>query len=131
MEQGNLIDTNTLIYFLNAQLPEKGHLILQEVFEKGASVSFISQIELLCFPSITDEQTGKILQLLSLVTIYNVDALIIEKTIAIRKASKLKLPDALIAAIALTNHCRIITRNSKDFSKVPDLIVLNPFEIEA
>jgi toxin FitB len=54
---------------------------------------------------------------------------IVDKTIEIPKNHKMNLPDAIIAATALTNDCMIISRNSKDFSKIPKLIVINPYEL--
>lgn len=37
------------------------------------------------------------------------------------------MADALIASIALANHLTVVTRNTKDFTHIDDLIVLNPF----
>ena len=35
--------------------------------------------------------------------------------------------DAMIAAIALTNKCTLVTRNTKDFEGISDLRVINPW----
>jgi len=45
-----------------------------------------------------------------------------------RQLTKLKLPDAIIAATALHLGMPLMTRNVKDFQKVPDLDLFNPFE---
>ena len=42
---------------------------------------------------------------------------------------KIKLPDAIIASTALANNFILITRNSKDFDKLENLKILNPYEI--
>jgi len=39
----------------------------------------------------------------------------------------MKLPDAVIAATALTHECTLVTRNESDFSGVCALEVVNPF----
>ncbi len=52
---------------------------------------------------------------------------IIDKTIDIRIANKLKTPDAIIAATALVYQMVLITRNIADFQKVSGLTVINPF----
>ena len=46
---------------------------------------------------------------------------IAEKTIQLRKANKIKLPDAVIAATALVHHLTLITRNTKDFKNIKNL----------
>ncbi len=42
----------------------------------------------------------------------------------------MKLPDAVIAATALTHECAFVTRNEGDFSGVCALEVVNPFRGE-
>lgn len=39
----------------------------------------------------------------------------------IRRATRIKLPDALVAAAALTTRRHLVTRNAKDFRKVKGL----------
>ena len=53
---------------------------------------------------------------------------IANKTIELRKNQKIKLPDAVIAATALTNDLVLISRNLSDFSKIAGLAVLNPHD---
>ncbi|MBC8151558.1 MAG: PIN domain-containing protein [Bacteroidetes bacterium] len=54
------------------------------------------------------------------------DALIIERTILIRREAKIKLPDAVIAATALVRGLTVVSRNEKDFSRIAGLTYLNP-----
>lgn len=46
---------------------------------------------------------------------------IIEETIRLRKQIKIKIPDAIIAATALTNNMTLITRNTNDFTGIVNL----------
>lgn len=46
---------------------------------------------------------------------------VIEETINIRKAIKIKLPDAIIAATAIVNNLKILTDNTSDFIRVTGL----------
>ncbi len=50
------------------------------------------------------------------------------KTADIRKAHKIKLPDAIIAATAFVHNLTLITRNTKDFKGIDKLKIVNPFE---
>lgn len=51
---------------------------------------------------------------------------IVEQTIAIRKAHKTKLPDAIIAATAIVYDLTLITHNTQDFKNIPNLTVCDP-----
>jgi hypothetical protein len=53
---------------------------------------------------------------------------VVEKSILLRKRHKIKLPDVIIAATALSNNFCLVTRNVKDFDTIEDLIVINPWE---
>jgi predicted nucleic acid-binding protein len=64
------------------------------------------------------------------------DALVIEleqpiklKTADIRKAHKIKLPDAIIAATALVYDLTLISRNVIDFKGIQGLKVIDPFAV--
>ena len=42
----------------------------------------------------------------------------------LRRSTKIKLPDAAIAATALYTHTPVVTRNVKDFRKIPGLEIV-------
>ncbi len=54
---------------------------------------------------------------------------VVEKTIEIRKETKIKTPDAIIAATAITNQLALITRNTKDFDKIEGLNIVNLYDL--
>lgn len=47
--------------------------------------------------------------------------------IDLRRKSKIKIPDAVIAATCLHDSLILITRNTRDFQGVPGLEIYNPF----
>jgi predicted nucleic acid-binding protein len=51
------------------------------------------------------------------------------KAVEIRKQTKIKLPDAIIASTAIVYKMSLITRNTNDFSKIGSLEVVNPFSL--
>jgi predicted nucleic acid-binding protein len=51
---------------------------------------------------------------------------VVNKTIAIRKARKISLPDAIIAATAFIYDLILITSNSADFKNIPGLQIIDP-----
>jgi len=50
--------------------------------------------------------------------------------ISIRRVYKTKLPDAIIAAIAIAYKSTLITHNQTDFKKIKGLTLIDPFEME-
>jgi predicted nucleic acid-binding protein len=52
---------------------------------------------------------------------------VVEATIDLRKKYKTKLPDAIIAATALTYSLVLISRNTTDFKKIQGLQVIDPY----
>jgi predicted nucleic acid-binding protein len=53
---------------------------------------------------------------------------IADKVVEIRKKYSIKLPDAIIAATALTNNLSLVTRNTDDFKSIDHLDIINPFD---
>ena len=51
----------------------------------------------------------------------------VDKVIDLRSRITIKLPDAIIAASAITENLQLMTRNTKDFSGVPGLQLVDPF----
>ena len=50
---------------------------------------------------------------------------LIENTIKIRTDYRLKLPDAIIAATAITYGMTLLSRNISDFSKIKEMSVID------
>jgi len=84
---------------------------------------------LLGFSGITNNEELKFLEFIDAANLIDLGKDVVNKTIEIRKLSKIKLPDAIIAATALLNELAIITRNTKDFSKVEGLELVDPFNL--
>lgn len=127
-EQGYLIDSNVIIDWLAGRFKDKAKLFLNDIINDYPQISIISKIEILGFNS--SEKDQKILEeFISESLIFNLADDIISICISLRKLYKIKLPDAIIASTALANNFILITRNSKDFDKLENLKILNPYEI--
>jgi len=128
MELKFLLDSNAIIDFLGAKYPAEGMNLVNSAVDDIPNISIISKIEVLSYK--TDEEEYELLQN------FCKDALVIElsddivsKTIDLRIQYKLKTPDAIIAATALTYNMILLTRNINDFGKVQGLTIINPFEL--
>jgi predicted nucleic acid-binding protein len=123
-----LWDTNIAVYYLQQHLPSKAEKLIDEMLEINTPrLSVISEIELLCWKMASEKDIKIINAFLMEVYIIELEKDIKLKTVEIRKTYTLKLPDAIIAATALVNNLTIITRNTKDFTAISQLKILDPF----
>ncbi len=88
-------DTNILLYFLKGD-PE----VIEMLSDKMPVISFISELELLAYPNLNPASEKIIKGFLNSCLIIDLTPEIKALTIEFRKKSKLKLPDAIIAATA-------------------------------
>jgi tRNA(fMet)-specific endonuclease VapC len=118
-----VLDTNAIVSLLqgSSQLIQ----LLQDADWIGVSV--ISQIEFLAFSGLSQEDRQLFEQFLQRVEVINLvasDAVLIEKIIEIRQQYRLKLPDAVIAAMTIQNSASLVTAD-QEFAKVTILMVIN------
>ena len=123
-----LLDTNTVIYFLNNLLSEKSLDFIEECLdEQGGNISVISKIELMGWRDGSSNQLQNVTDFIQDTEVFPLTDAVVDKTIEIRRTQKIKLPDAIIAATAILYNFTLISRNDEDFRKIPGLKYLNPF----
>jgi predicted nucleic acid-binding protein len=128
MGQGYITDTNVVIDYTSGLLPQNGEVFVEQVFDTGFNISVVVLIEALGF----NGDPAKMLLLgdfLGTAHAYPVDMAVANRAIALRKAKKMKLGDAIIAATALVHGLAVLTRNTSDFGGIPGLQVVNPWDM--
>ncbi len=120
-----LIDTNTLIDAQMKKLPEKGLQFLANVINEKFTISFVTYIEFLGYKYATKATE----EFIALSNVIEINKSIIDTCIALRRAKTIKLPDAIIAATALSLDCVLITNNEKDFATIKELEIINPYKL--
>lgn len=124
-----LWDTNTVIYYLQKQFSGKAESFMDNVLlEHMPAISAITEIELLCWKTATKKDIAILKSFIQDAFVFELEQEIKEKTAEIRKQYNLKLPDAIIAATAMTNNLFLITRNTKDFQNIKGIQLVNPFD---
>ena len=108
-----ILDTNVVIYL------QKG-LLAEPLPHGSAAISIITEIELRGFPGLLVEQTLWLGRFLASIHSLGITSDIKESTIRLRRAHRLKIPDAIIAATTLT-HGAVLLTNDEQLHAVPGL----------
>ena len=108
-----VLDTNAILYLLGGKLAQP--------LPTGAYfVSVISEMELLSYPSLDEAALNQNRAVLSDVTVVELSEQVRELAIGLRRRHMLKLPDAIVAATALSLQTQLITNDVK-LLRVPNL----------
>jgi predicted nucleic acid-binding protein len=123
-----LLDSNVIIGYLDSKLPLKGMAFVSGIIDKTPHISVISQIEILRFTA--PAPVMKILSdFIDSSIIFPLDDNIVKVTIDLCRQSKIKLPDAIIAATTLVHNQTLLTRNVNDFKNISGVVFVNPWEL--
>jgi toxin FitB len=123
-----LIDSNILIYFITASASDEVLITIKKILLSSFFISIITKIEVLGWNKHTEESYRMTDDLLKYGTIIPVDEAVAAHAIYIRRKTNIKLPDAVIAATAISLSSTLVTRNSKDFNSITGIEIINPFE---
>ena len=122
-----LFDTNILIYFFNGSLSEDIKEDISEMLKQSFIISVISKMEFLGFNRFTSEQKERAAQFLSFAKVIPLEDNIVDSVIKMKQIQNIKLPDAIIAATAISDDLHLVTRNVNDFKNI-DIKLINPFQ---
>lgn len=123
-----LIDSNAVIDYMGGKLPPSGMAFMDTVIDSIPLVSVITKIEILGFNAPAGHY-ALLTDFMDDATILELTADVVDKTIALRKAYKTKLPDAIIAATAISYDLALISRNIRDFADIAGLQAINPHNV--
>lgn len=125
-----LWDTNIVIYYLQQQFPSTAEKFIdQKLTASIPSISAIVEIELLCWNPEKEADLEVVKNFISDAEVFELSQQIKLETAEIRKAHKVKLPDAVIAATTLIHDLTLLTRNTNDFKEIKGLKYINPFDL--
>ena len=118
MGQKYLIDTCTVVKYLDEVLPPEAISFMDVLVDDDSKVSFITKIELLVWNPPIAEDIRIREEFLAGSEIHYINDEIINRAIQLRKATHIRLPDAVIAATAIYNDYVLLSTNDNDFKKV-------------
>lgn len=110
-----LIDTNTAIYLLNGD-----QTLARLLDQKSIYISFVSELELLGFSGISEENEALILEMIDSCVVIDINNSIKREVIQLRRKYSIKLPDSIIAATAIYFDLPLLTAD-RGFAKIEEL----------
>jgi hypothetical protein len=110
-----VLDTNIVLYLLNGDSELANILNEMNLF-----ISIITEIELLGYQEISSDDKSKIKYFISESTVLPLSDEIKNLCIEIKQNSKIKTPDAIVAATSIYFQLPLITAD-KGFEKIEDL----------
>lgn len=113
------LDTNAIIYYLKND-PSASRKI-GDALARSVSiyVSTVTELELFSYPDLTATEAEVIDSLLKSISVIPLDSQLARIAGQIRRQFKLKVSDSAIAATAVFTRTTLLTRNTRDFRKVP------------
>jgi len=118
------LDTNAIIYYIGND-PEATPLMQDLLGESPIIyVSTISEIELFATPKLSETDIEEINAMLASTILIPLDSRLARIAAEIKKNTLIKIPDLIIAATAIYTRTTLVTRNIKDFKKIPNLSLL-------
>ena len=117
-----ILDSNILIYAYSEMHKHLRSLIWSE----DTSVSEISRLEVLGYHGLNELESQFHKDAFLVLKTFEIDARVLDEAIRLRREYKMKIGDSIVAATALIHGQELYTRNTIDFSKIPDLKVVNP-----
>ena len=108
-----VLDTNAILYLLGGKLRQP--LPTGQYF-----ISVISEMELLSYPLLDESAQSRIEAFLSEIIIVGLNEPVKKLAIVLRREHKLKLPDAIVAATALSLGAALVT-NDANLLRLPGL----------
>lgn len=95
--------------------------------ESSFNVSIITKIEFLGWDKHSQHGFESALDFISFSNVIPLEDEIADLAISIRRKSRVRLPDAVIAASCLHHDLVLVTRNEKDFKDITGLEIYNPY----
>ncbi len=122
-----LFDSNVVMGYLNQDSAPGFIGQFEQALIEGVAVSVITTIEVLGWRGHDEKSRASAEGLLACMSEIPLSTSVVQQTISLRSHYSIKLPDAVIAATALTHGLKLMTRNQADFKNIAELPVVDPF----
>ncbi|MDX2249550.1 MAG: type II toxin-antitoxin system VapC family toxin [Bacteroidia bacterium] len=119
-----ILDSNILIY-----APQPIYAYLRPLLvDTSCLVSDFTRLEVLGYTGFSEEEKKWFESVFRQLTRIPVNEDILNQAIVLRQRKRMSPGDAIIAATALLYGFELYTRNIRDFSHIPELVLVNPVD---
>jgi len=125
---GYLIDNNAISNYCKFSMPDKACVFMSAIIDAEPFISIITKIEALSWKTTNPVYEWNAQYFVSISKAIDLTPSIVDKTIELRRAMRIKTPDAIIAATALVHNLTLVTSDG-DFNGIPGLKIIDPFAI--
>ena len=122
------MDNNVISDYFMVSYSEKAMFFISDVIDRIPNISVITEIEALSWHAPNKIYETIITEFVKNANVLPLSRKVVIECIQIRRCKKMKTPDAIIAATAIVYQLTLIT-NDGGFRNIPNLKILNPFEI--
>ena len=119
-----LLDSNIVIYAF-----DPAHAKVADFLRgKTVHVSALTKIEVMGFWRLTDHEYQSFAAFFTELNVIGVSRDIVDEAIALRRKRSMGLADAIIAATAIIHKLPLATHNTRDFSWIEGLDLIDPIQ---
>ena len=123
-----LIDNNVISNYFSEGFSSNGMRFIADIIDSTPYISVITEIEALSWVN-PDKAKEKIVhEFVQDSNVIMLSPAIVTKCVAIRRNRKIKTPDAIVAATAISQGMILITSDG-DYKGIQGLEVLDPFDL--
>ncbi|MDX1957818.1 MAG: type II toxin-antitoxin system VapC family toxin [Leptospiraceae bacterium] len=115
-----LLDSNIVIYL------SKGTIKKEFFLNRRLLVSIITEIEVLGFHNLSPIEKNEYLEFFKSIEVIPINLDVKQLAIKLKQQRKIGIADSIIAATAIVHKLPLVTANSKDFSWIEGLELINP-----
>lgn len=115
------LDTNVIIYYTKSDPAVVDFVSELLARNAGIQISSVTELELFSYPNLSTDEVDKIERIMKTIFVVSLDSKVARLAGTIKRLYRLKIADAAIAATSLFTKAPLVTRNVRDFQKVPDL----------
>jgi len=118
-----LLDSNIIIYLRD---PEWGEKIAGKLHDERLATCNVVIAEVLGYKHLEAADAQFFERLFASMKNHSFNDMVVKRVIELRKTETIQLPDAIIAATAITNDLTLWTHNTEDFDNIPGLRFVDP-----
>jgi len=120
-----LIDSNIISSYFAEVLQETSMQFMANVIDKTPNLSVITEIEALSWVNLNKTKEVVLRAFIAGANVLYLTPRIVNECVKLRRSRKIKTPDAIIAATAITHNMVLLT-SDHDFDNIPGLKVIDP-----